>query len=62
MAGTKPLDVSPQFKWNEPWRRARLVQRASPHLGEGERLWWWGWGIALGGALAVSIVCLLLFV
>ena len=64
MTGTKSLDVSPEFKWNEPWRRARFVQRASPHLGEADRPWqWgWGWGIALGGALAISIVCLLLFV
>ncbi len=62
MTGTKPLEACSQFKGNEPWRRARLVQRASPHLGEKNPSWRWGWAIALAGALARSIALLLFFV
>ena len=59
MAGTKSLDTYTRVKWNEPWRRARLVQRATTHLGEEVSLWRWELLIALGGMLVVFIVFLL---
>jgi hypothetical protein len=62
MTGAKSLNANPQWERGEPWRRARLVQRASPHLGEADQSWRWGWAIALGGMLAVLAGLLLFFV
>jgi hypothetical protein len=59
---TKSLNVHSQIDRGEPWRRARLVQRVSPHLGEADRPWQWNWMIALGSALVLLVVLLLYFV